>query len=71
MFRPLPKIPIVVKTNNLGSLKMGNMPQNCYFLRFWAKLPPEMTSLTPGGQAENLKTLKKVCHYPYLVPEVH
>ena len=124
---------LIVFKHRLRLNAMGHMTKNCYFLRFWAKLPPEMTPVThrwagwksenswkgfswsisyaqsplivfkhrlrlismsnmtkiaifcdfgpnyprkwprwpPGGQAENVKTLEKVFHDLYLVPEVH
>ena len=48
--------PLIVFKHRLRLITMGNMTKNCYFLRFWAKLPPEMTSVTPrwaGWKSEN------------------
>ena len=50
---------------------MSNMRKHCDFLRFWAKLPPEMTPVTPGGSYMNLKIIQDVFYDPYLMPEVH
>ena len=50
---------------------MGKMTKKCYFLRFWAKLPPEMAPVTLDGRYINLETIEKVFRHPYLVSEVH
>ena len=61
----------MVLYHRLEAIALDNMAKKYGFSPFLAKLPPEMTPVTPGGRTENLKTVKYVRSDPYLVCKLH